>query len=347
MLISDPRYILCENEMSRFGPVCYADSAEIDKSLLIETGATALFITSTLEITTELISGTQIRFVGSATSGTDHIDIAGLTRENVYVADARGSNANAVTTYVVSALAELCQEVRGLTILVVGYGHIGSRVARTAHRLGMKVLINDPPEFIRGRKFEFEHCDLSEGLSQADVITLHVSLTRLPPFPSQGLIDVQQVNTMRGKAILINTSRGSVITTAGLEALVFDSDKTVVLDVWPGEPEPPAKLVEHATLSTPHIAGYTQNARVAGCKSVVEQYSLFLSGNLNKPNAEHESDTELNALNWCTVRELLRGSFRLLERSTLFRDEYLSAPTRDTFFRIRSSWPLETEPIML
>ena len=111
--------------------------------------AELLAIRSTTGITERLLAGSAVRFVGTATIGTDHLDIPYLEANDIYWCYSPGCNANSVAEYVASALLWIGQKghlsLRNKTIGVVGVGNVGSRVVRVAEALGMRVLQNDPP----------------------------------------------------------------------------------------------------------------------------------------------------------------------------------------------------------
>jgi len=226
--------------------------------------AAALVIRSETKVGRELLEGSAVRFVGSATIGTDHCDTGYLRERGIAFANAPGSNANSVKEYVLAALLALARRrgfaLRRRTLGVVGVGNVGSRVAAVGRALGMTVLLNDPPRArVEGGR-EFLPLD---ALMDADVLTLHVPLTREGPDPTFHLFDERRIGAMKPGAMLLNTSRGAVVETGALcRALEAGRIAAAVIDVWEGEPRIDADLLRLATLGTSHIAGYSLDGKV-------------------------------------------------------------------------------------
>lgn len=232
--------------------------------------ADALIVRSITEVNESLLGGSSVRFVASATIGTDHVDHAYLKEAGIGFSNAPGSNANAVAEYVVAALLYVAEgqsfELSGLTMGVVGLGNVGGRVAEKVSALGMKVLQCDPP---RQRAEGGDHWrTLDYLLSASDVISLHTPLIREGPDATFHLLDRQAFAKIRPKTLIINTSRGSVIDgRAVLEALREGGPLVgAILDVWETEPQIPMDLLAQTFVGTAHIAGYSYDGKVAATK---------------------------------------------------------------------------------
>jgi erythronate-4-phosphate dehydrogenase len=226
-----------------------------------------------------LLEGSRVRFVGTATIGTDHIDTAYLSSRGIAFANAPGSNANAVKEYVLAALLVLSSRdrftLRGRTLGVVGVGHIGSKVVKMARALGMTILSNDPPLARAPESAAFVPLD---DLMQADIVTLHVPLTRTGADRTYRLFDRKRLAAMKPGSILINTSRGAVVDGGALkDALRRGHLRAAVLDVWEGEPEIDGELLGLASLGTPHIAGYSMDGKVNAVVMIRQALSRVLS----------------------------------------------------------------------
>jgi len=237
-----------------------------------------LLCRSSRRVDAGLLDGTRVRFVATATSGTDHVDLEYLERRGIAFAGAAGSNADSVSEYVVSALLVLAERLgrrlRDMTAGVVGVGHVGSRVVAMAEALGMTVLRNDPP--LRRRTGDARFRPLDE-LMDADVITLHVPLTHTGPDATFHMAGEEFLTKMRPGAVFINTSRGAVADSAALHA-ALDSARpaAVVLDVWENEPHVDTALLGKVAIGTPHIAGYSFDGKVNGTKRVYDAACRFL-----------------------------------------------------------------------
>jgi erythronate-4-phosphate dehydrogenase len=245
--------------------------------------AGALVIRSETKVGPGLLEGSGVRFVGTATIGTDHIDLPYLASKGITFASAPGSNANSVKEYILAALLALARRggfsLRGKSLGVVGVGNVGGRVASMARTLGMTVLENDPP---REREAGGGGYLPINDLMGADIITLHVPLTRTGSDPTYHLFDAARLKAMKPGSLLINTSRGAVVETRALEsALLGRHIAAAVLDVWEGEPAIDAALLRRVSLGTSHIAGYSIDGKVNAAGMIRAALSRFL----NNPSA--------------------------------------------------------------
>lgn len=231
---------------------------------------------STTPITRELLEGSRVRFYGTATIGTDHIDIPYLAEAGIPWAAAPGCNANSVAEYVTAALLLLGGrhgfELAGKTLGVVGVGNVGRRVVAKGRALGMRVICNDPPRQRDPTDAEAQaFTDLDALLAEADVVTFHVPLNREGPDRSVGLADAARLARMKPGTLLINAARGAVVVgDALLAALASGHISHAVLDTWEGEPDFRPDLLAHVDLGTPHIAGHSFEGKVNGTVMVYE-----------------------------------------------------------------------------
>lgn len=241
--------------------------------------ATALVVRSVTRIDERLLAGSRVRFVGTATIGTDHVDLAFLASSGIAFAAAPGSNARSVAEYVSAALLELEADLerswQGRTIGVVGVGHVGTLVAEQAAALGMAVLRCDPPraEAEGDRSF----IELARVLADADVVTLHTPLAVAGRHPTRHLIGAAELARARREVVLINTSRGPVVDGRALgESLARREIAAAVLDVWENEPTPDPSLLRVTNLASPHVAGYSLDGKLAGTRMIAESLARFL-----------------------------------------------------------------------
>jgi len=241
--------------------------------------ADILVVRSETRVDRRLLEGSGVRFVGTVTIGTDHIDIPYLESRGIGFASAPGSNANSVKEYLLAALLELSRRrgfsLHGRALGVVGVGNIGSKVVAMAGDLGLTVLQNDPPLARQSCQPRFVPLD---DLMDADILTLHVPLTRTGEDATFHLFDSRRIAGMKPGSILINTSRGSVVETRAVkDALRSGHLSAAVLDVWEGEPSIDAELLELVMLGTPHIAGYSLDGKVNAVRMIREAACRFLS----------------------------------------------------------------------
>jgi erythronate-4-phosphate dehydrogenase len=231
----------------------------------------ALITRSKVRVGKPLLAGSRVAFVGTATAGTDHLDLAYLAGRDIAWASAPGCNANSVAEYVVAALLALARRgqspLAGRTIGLVGVGHVGKRVAELARALGLVPLLNDPPLLAETQDARYRPLD--EILPRCDIVSLHVPLSETGPYATRGLAGRAFFERLKPGAWFINASRGEV---APSEALLDARRRGVVarmaLDVFEREPACVPGVVQAADLATPHIAGYSYEGKLNGTRMV-------------------------------------------------------------------------------
>ena len=234
--------------------------------------ADALVVRTRTQVNKELLEGSAVQLVCSATIGYDHIDTAYCDAHAIRWATAPGCNAQAVCDYIAEALDEYhtlrsqSDNYHAPTIGVVGVGHVGSLVARMAEQKGMRVLLNDPPRGI-GVSLEQIACE-------CDIITFHVPLTFHSPFPTFHLCDAAFLAQTQPHALIINAARGGVVDEQALLA----SGRPFILDTWENEPQIHPVVAEQALLASMHIAGYSlqgkRNAAQMCLDAIAEHFAL-------------------------------------------------------------------------
>jgi erythronate-4-phosphate dehydrogenase len=316
--------------------------------------ADAVIVRSETKIGHALLDGTRVQFVGTATIGTDHVDLAYLRERGIHFASAPGSNANSVAEYVATALlvaaGRLGWTLRGKTLGLVGVGNVGGRVARVGEALGMTVLQNDPP---LARKTGAPHFVSIETLMDADILTLHIPFTREGEFPTYHLVDRARLGRMKPGALLVNTSRGGVVDSAALvSALETRRIAGAILDVWEGEPAIDMNLLSLSLLGTPHIAGYSFDGKINAARMMFEEVCRHfgrphvwnLPGSLPPPGRDtitFDPAGEPEAV----LRAILSTCYEIEADDRALRS-LLNAPAGDRpalFSRLRSAYPVRRE----
>ncbi|MGH8577341.1 MAG: 4-phosphoerythronate dehydrogenase [Gammaproteobacteria bacterium] len=260
--VADPNIAAVREAFSDLGDVQLVPGREWTPSLVRH--ADVLLVRSVTPVDAGLLDDSRVRFVGTATSGVDHIDRTYLFHRGIAFAAAPGSNAQAVAEYVVSAVLVLA-EARGLflretTAGVIGCGRVGSRVVRLFSTVGIRCVINDPP--LADSTGDARYRPLDEALA-TDVVTLHVPLASQGPYPTRGLIGPEALSRMKSDVILINTARGGIVNESALKRRLARHERmATVIDCWEGEPHIDPELASRSTLSTPHIAGYSADAKL-------------------------------------------------------------------------------------
>lgn len=238
--------------------------------------ADILICRSVTPVNATLLTGTAVKFVGTTTSGYDHLDTAWLDSQGIAWRAAKGCNALAVAEYVVGCVAWLRQQgylaAPKLRAGIIGVGEVGQRVADKLRLLGFELLLNDPPRAIKDP--HFNSVPLSE-FKDLDLICIHTPLTQQGDYPTYHLIDEAFLQQQKPDTILLNAGRGGVIDTQTL--LRAGQHLHWCLDVYENEPCPEKSLVSRALISTPHIAGHSIQAKWHGTEMIYQQLMAFLN----------------------------------------------------------------------
>jgi len=242
------------------------------------TDADALVIRSKTKITPELIKGSPVKFIGTATAGFEHIDFKWLETRGIEWTASPGCNADSVGDYMTAALLRLPMELEGKTVGIIGVGQVGSRVAKRAEALGLRVLLNDPPRAESEGDAGFQ--PLETLLEESDIITLHVPLEKETQWPTLKMANHRFFKQMKPGAVFINASRGKVLDAdALLDAKANGKISYAILDVWDPEPQIRADVLAAADLGTPHIAGHSMEGKLNGTIQVYEAACKFFGLN--------------------------------------------------------------------
>ena len=283
-IVADKAIPLIEEYFSTADKVIRIDGRNIDADAVKQ--ADVLIVRSITTVGKGLLHGSSVRYVATATSGTDHIDLEYLRKNGIGFCSAAGSNARSVAEYVLSSLCVLADrydiDLTEMTAAIIGCGHIGSSVESFFQTLGLECLVYDPPlrEAMGGNRY----CGLDEVYA-ADIITLHVPLERGGGYPTWRMIGPEFLRRLKKNVILINTSRGDVVDEKALLAFLDGSNESrVVLDVWSGEPEINMDLLARVNIGTPHIAGYSMESKIHAadivCRKICEYFNIEYDADL-------------------------------------------------------------------
>ena len=264
-IVADNDLPLVEELFSNFGELFLLPGRSIENKHLIN--ADALLVRSATKVSKELLVNTSLKFVGSATSGIDHVSTDELNERGIIFSDAKGCNANAVSDYCLSTIANLFSEnirnEESLRVGIIGNGSIGSLLAKKMKALNWDTLICDPPQSEEIIELpDLVSYEKLESMKTCDAISIHVPFTTSGSYPTKHLVDKNFLSSLSDNTVLINTSRGGIVDEESLLELMSDNRSLVsVIDVWTDEPMCNAELVEKSYLATPHIAGYSENAK--------------------------------------------------------------------------------------
>ncbi len=256
--------------LERHGEVAYLPAGEITREAVAD--ADALFVRTRTRCNADLLEGSRVRFIATATIGTDHIDLDYCRSRGITVVNAPGCNAPAVAQYVFAVIGSRFagEDLSKLRLGVVGVGNVGSIVARWGERLGMTVLRCDPP---RMRREGGDFVDLRCIAEHTDIITFHTPLNLSGIDATYHLADAKLLGGLSRCRLLINSSRGEVVDNAALAAAIGKTVESAAIDCWEGEPAIDRNLLAKAFVATPHIAGYSSEGKKRATAMTLEAFA--------------------------------------------------------------------------
>ncbi|MFO7574258.1 MAG: 4-phosphoerythronate dehydrogenase [Bacteroidales bacterium] len=310
--------------------------------------ADALIIRTRTICNANLLRGSRVSFIATATIGFDHIDTDYCRKHGITWTSAPGCNSGSVMQYMTASLLHLCIKHRlepsEATLGIVGAGHVGSKVATAAKAIGMKVLLNDPP---RQRREKYHgYTRLGQLLGESDIVTLHVPLTMQGRDATFHLAGREFIASMKRGAFLINTSRGGITEEEEVKKALWSGQlRGYIADVWSGEPAADTELIAMAEIATPHIAGYSADGKLNGTRIALQALSNHFSVPLTLPDdsilpVPEQKDLPVpQNIDGITeaLHHLIRVTYNVESESSLFK----SNP--DEFEELRNNYPIRRE----
>lgn len=296
----------------------------------------------------------NLRWLGTATIGTEHVDAAACAAAGVTFVSTPGVNARAVGDYVASAVANFALERQQLPqgeVAIVGAGHTGQAAGARLQGLGLPVHYYDPPLLAQGIKSV--HNNWQRVLNSA-VISLHVPLTTSGEQPTQHLLNTQTIQQLPAGCLLINASRGPVIEEqALLQAMQQHQPLHVVLDVWEHEPEINQQLLPWLHYATAHIAGHSLAGKVGGSLQLFERWLQFAFGDNHQwqlpplnallqpwPHAiEPRVWQQAAAPTWQMLASWVRGIYDIRNDDKQLREQVVDSASFDAFRKTYQARP--------
>lgn len=303
--------------------------------------ADVLMVRTRTKCNADLLEGSKVKFIATATIGTDHIDFPYCDSKGIVVRNAPGCNAGGVMEYVFSALYGLASRksisLQGDTIGIIGVGHVGSLIERMGRALGFKILKCDPPRAEAEGSFGF--CDLEYLLQNSQIVTLHVPLDET----TRGMANSEFFSLMQPGAFFINAARGEVVCDDALKAAIPKLGP-VIIDTWNHEPDIDLDLMDKVAIATPHIAGYSyqgkQNGTAAAVRAVAhyfgitELYEFFPKTDLPENEAVK---LDLKDLNQGEIASVLQYNY------PIFTDDFMLRLNPENFDKLRSEYNYRRE----
>ncbi len=310
-----------------FAQVVYLEGDAIGSADVAD--ADALVIRTRTRCNRELLEGSKVKIIATATIGFDHIDMGYCRRAGIIVSTADGCNARGVLQWVSGVLVALARkenfEPSERTLGIVGVGNVGRLVKQYAESWGFKVVCCDPP---REHREHLGFVELEELLSVSDIVTLHTPLDKA----TRGMINRASLKHLRCGATLINASRGEVAESHSL----LRDDLTLAVDVWEGEPNIDCRVLDKAFVATPHIAGYSLQGKANATALSVSALASFFGWPLIGWYPEQVARVEPQPISWQRVVETIDNYCDVLEQSKALKNG-------EDFERLRNNYNYRPE----
>ncbi len=276
MIESSIPYMQGIEGLERLGDIMFLPNNELSAERIQD--CDALIVRSITKCDEAVLKDSQVKYIATATAGFDHIDVDYCTKSGIEWTTAIGCNARAVAQYVCSALSSLSLwddwSFSDKVIGIIGVGHVGRELEQMARALGMKALLYDP---LRAEVEGIEaFVSLEQIQEEADIISLHVPLTKTGAYPTYRMIDWNFLNACQRKPILVNACRGAVTPSEDLlRAKAEHKISRLVLDCWENEPRISWELSQIADLISPHIAGFSAEGKLRGGRMCLQALADF------------------------------------------------------------------------
>jgi erythronate-4-phosphate dehydrogenase len=306
-------------------------------------------ITRTRTICNEnLLKGSSVKFIATATIGYDHIDTEYCRQAGIEWTNAPGCNAVSVNQYIASALFSWSMRNRtdlaGKTIGIVGVGQVGSRVAKTCETIGMKVLLNDPPrERAEGSE---KFVSLKTIQMEADIITFHVPLNMTGEDATFHLANTEFLAGLKKQPLFINSCRGEVFETDAIkQARKSGLISGLIIDCWENEPDLDLELLKMADYGTPHIAGYSKDGKANGTMMSVQAVSRFFNLGLDnwQPSEVEPPENPVFEIDGNQRREYSILAEAILSTYNIETDDEALRDAPHLFEKLRGDYPVRRE----
>ncbi len=347
-IVADNKIPFLKGELELFADVEYLSPAEITYANVKD--ADALLVRTRTKCDANLLDGSNVKFIATATIGFDHIDTNYCDSHNIKWVSAPGCNSSSVMQYVASALLSLSVSKKfslpDLSIGIIGVGSVGTKVTRVAKSFGMKVLLNDPPRKRLEENRNF--IELDELVEQSDIITFHVPLNKEGRDKTYHMADETFFEKFDRGKIIINTSRGEVVKTKALKDSIRNGIvKACMLDVWENEPEIDPELLSLVDIATPHIAGYSVDGKANGTAVCLRAISSFFDSGIDLhwypdaiPQPPNSNTIEIDCAKKSDQQIFLEA---VLYTYKILNDDKTLRSSAGTFEKQRENYPVRRE----
>jgi erythronate-4-phosphate dehydrogenase len=345
-VVADDKIPYLKGVLEPFVDMVYLPGDRITREDLKD--ADALLTRTRTKCNKELLEGSKVKFIATATIGFDHIDTAWCEQNGISWTNARGCNSGSVYQYIASVLVNLAYKHQfnfaDRSLGVIGVGNVGKKVVRLGEWLGMRVLLNDPP---RSRNEGFCGFISLEGIiRECDLITCHVPLITGGSDKTYHLIDENFLRKLHPNTLLVNSSRGEVVDNKALKTILNQKKIAgAVLDVWENEPDIDLELMNALDIVTPHIAGYSADGKANGTTISVQALSKFFNLPLCEWVAEDIPEPASNQFTIDCLGKTLQKTISeaILTTYQIMEDDVRLRLSPSTFEKQRGNYPLRRE----
>ena len=288
-IIIDSAIPFIKGVLEPFAEVVYVAGDSFTPQIVAD--ADGLIVRTRTRCNRELLEGSKVEFIATATIGFDHIDMEYCKSQGIKVTTAAGCNARGVLQWVAAVLVALSKregfEPHERTLGIVGVGNVGKLVKHYAESWGFKVLCCDPP---RQEREELDFLQLEQLLPQVDILTLHTPLDST----TRGMIDSKMLSLLHDDAVVINASRGEVVCSSAL----LERNITCALDVWENEPHIDPEHLAKSAVATPHVAGYSAQGKANASAMAIQALARHFDLPLTEWRPEEVESVEPRLISW-------------------------------------------------
>lgn len=340
-LVADSNLALLEETFGKHGRLTLIEGREIRREHLAD--ADVLLLRSVTRADADLLEGTPVRFVGTATIGIDHLDTPWLEQRGITWASAPGCNADAAAQFSLAMIWEACRRLGkdpcSQSVGIIGGGNVGSRLRLLLEAASIPHVVCDPPLADLGQ------CGLvsyEDALAQP-LVSFHVPLTRNGHYPTYRMLDAEHLQLIPDRALVINTARGDVIHGPALKTELISGRLHAALDVWPGEPCVDPELLAITTVATPHVAGYSFEGKQHGTWMIYQAFCRWLDIQIpeDPPLVSPVSNIRIDPLQ-PSLDQALQAACDVAGDDYRMRAEFSRLPDNPegAFDRLRKNYPL-------
>ncbi len=345
-IVIDDKIPYIKGALEPFAEVVYLPGSKTTPEIVKD--ADALITRTRTRCNRELLEGSKVKFIATATIGYDHIDTEYCKKAGIEWTNAPGCNAESVNQYIASALFSWTMRQRtdlaGKTIGIVGVGQVGSRVEKTCKTVGLNVLLNDPPRERAEGPAGF--VSLEEIQKKADIITFHVPLNMTGTDATFHMVNKTFLHNLRKQPLLINSCRGEVFDSdATTNALETKNISGFIADCWENEPDIDLNLLNLADYGTPHIAGYSKDGKANGTTMSVQAISRFFNFGIDnwQPKGVEPPPHPSIEIDGNQRREYSVLAEAILTTYDIENDDEMLRAMPDLFEKLRGDYPVRRE----